>query len=234
MDKRKNERKQKRKEILLLKQEPELGVRFQKTPSAHVLVGNGGLRNGVGRALLKEMLSTPCQLWMPPEKDYAFASFTSPCEAQEVVKTINGACIQDVPKVAKYLPLSLKNGPPLHIYLSYVVEVPPAIKTSITSTPVLPPGLFLTSDFVTPNEEEQLMLWLDSDHTPQQQLKQRQVLHYGYSFNYDTNNVDPTHPLPGEFPPLIKQLISRIVACDHVHHTPDQLTINRYPPGAGL
>ena len=229
---RKNSRKQRRKEAIFLKKEPELRVRFQHSPSCHVLVSNGGLNSGVCREVLLRILSTQ-QIYMPPGKDYAFATFSCVSKAEEVVESINGVCVQDIPLVAELLPGSLLRGPPLHIYLSYVVDIPD-MRTSPCTLSILPPGLVIVPGFVTPVEEEGLMALLYSPQTSRTHLKQRAVVHYGYQFNYDTNNVDLDSPLPGGFPPQIKELVSKMVASGHVYHTPDQLTVNCYPPGAGV
>jgi alkylated DNA repair protein alkB family protein 8 len=231
MNDKKLGKKLRRKEGLLLRRESELGVSFQGVPGAHVLVSNGGLRNGVSRALLRELLSTP-HIYMIPDKDYIFVTFHSIDEAETKVKALNGACLQSVTSPA-LLPLYLVNGPPLHLYLSYITAIPGYV---LETTPIipLPPGLVLLHNFITAAEEEELLVFLNSTQSDAcSHLKHRRVFHYGYQFNYDTNNVDPSSPLPGEFPLLIQHLVSKIVSSGHVQDIPDQITVNHYPPGAG-
>lgn len=233
MSGRKTAKKQRRKETLLLKHQPELGVVFQQLSSAHVFIGNGGLGSGICRTMLEQVLSTKT-LYMPPGKDYAFATFSSVGEAEKVVESLNGVCVQEVSGAVDLLPPCLMEGPSLHLYLSYVSAIPEQLVEGVpTSSPPLPSGLFLLENFISPPEEEELLAFLDPAHTSHAHMKHRQVLHYGYEFNYDTNHVDLNSPLPGEFPPLIQHMISRIASSGHVHHTPDQLTVNCYPPGAG-
>lgn len=217
---------------MFLKKEPGLGVVFQSSPSCSVFIANGGLENGICREFLDHLLH-PQYLRMPSGKDYAFASFSSSHEAEAVVKEYNGICVQGLSCAKQFLPSCIVSGPPLHLYLSYISQLPLLGTTPPTSSP-LPPGLTLIEDFITPAEEEELMAFLDSTHNTHAHLKHRQVLHYGYEFNYATNNVDPSQPLPGGFPPLIQILVSKLVASGHVQYAPDQLTINRYPPGAGM
>ena len=233
MDKKKLAKKQKRKESLLLRREPDLGVRFEEQATAHILVGNGGVVNGITRTLLEEVLGTP-HLYMPPHKDYAFATFSSSSQAEARVKSLNGVCLQSLPKQSE-VPAGLFNGPPLHLYLSYITAIPDSLLGSTASpgSVQLPPGLLLFPDFITAAEEQDLIAFFESqdDHS---QLKHRWVLHYGYEFNYASNNVDSTCPLPGGFPPLIQHLLTKIVSSGRVRHTPDQVTVNCYPPGAGM
>ena len=224
-------KKHKRKEAMFIKSEAHLGVVIQDLPSVHVLVGNGGLAHGITRALLEEILGTR-DVYMLPDKEYAFATFSSVSEAVAVVDTVSGVCLQAIPNITlAHLPW-LVSGPPLHFYLSYVTAIPPSVLVG-TPPPPAPPGLALLHNFITAAEEEELMAFFDSTHSSHSYLKHRQVLHYGYEFNYDTNNVDIHSPLPGGFPLLIQHLVTEVAGCEHVHNTPDQVTVNMYPPGAG-
>lgn len=252
MESKKLAKKQRRKEALLLRREPELGLEFQTKPSVQVLVGNGGLVHGLSRAALDILLPAALDICMPPGKDYAFATFSTLGEAEQAVTACNGVSVQSLPELAPVLPASLIAGPPLHLYLSYIHHVPPGLNIypPPSSTCVaeksekeergmsgVVPGLILLPEFISREEEARLVGWVDSMYqsgaTVTEQLKQRQVLHYGYQFNYHTNSVDHSQPLPGRMPSPVQDLIGRIVLLDHVHHIPDQVTINRYPPGAG-
>lgn len=214
-----------------MKREAHLGVVFQDLPSVHVLVGNGGLAHGVTRVLLEEILGTQ-DVYMLPDKEYAFATFSSVSQAMAVVDTVSGVCLQVIPNIdLAHLPW-LVAGPPLHLYLSYITSIPPPVLVVATHPPP-PPGLALIHNFITAAEEEELMTFFNSAHTSHSHLKHRQVLHYGYEFNYDTNNVDIHSPLPGGFPLLIQHLVTKVAGSEHVHNTPDQITVNVYPPGAG-
>lgn len=67
-------------------------------------------------------------------------------------------------------------------------------------------------------------------------MKHRQVLHYGYEFNYDTNNVDPTKPLDNQIPNECNDLWSRLRS-SHPQlpfDDPNQITVNKYEPGQGI
>lgn len=64
-------------------------------------------------------------------------------------------------------------------------------------------------------------------------LKHRKVKHFGYEFNYDTNNVDVNQPLEEPMPELLMEVIDKIMQTGHVTHRPDQVTVNQYLPGQG-
>jgi alkylated DNA repair protein alkB family protein 8 len=66
-------------------------------------------------------------------------------------------------------------------------------------------------------------------------LKHRRVKHYGYEFQYDTNNVNKDFPLseniPSECSFLLDRLKERNISV--VSSFPTQLTVNHYQPGQG-
>ena len=215
----------------------------------HVLVSNGGLVNGLSRDALTTVLPTALHIYMPSGRDYAFVTFSNKMEAEEAVHSSNGMCVQSVSEVCDLLPTSLKTGPPLHLFLSYIHSLPgvcdneheaePLVEESGLAIPreqQFPPGLVILHDFVSLEEEAGLISWLNMEYecdSGVECLKQRQVRHYGYRFNYISNNVDHTHPLPGGMPAPVQDLIGRIMSCGHVRNPLDQVTVNRYPPGAG-
>lgn len=191
MDASKVYKKVKRKQAQFLKQEPDTDLRFQEDPSIHIFIGNGGLKNGVPREVLEHILNNTChttsktcleQLYLPPGKDYAFATFTNTTNASECLTSLNGVCVQDVCNPVEPLPPALLQGPPLppallqdpplppallhghslHLFMSFINKIPTDILTSqICDTAVdrdqLPPGLLLLEDFVSIHEEEQLL-----------------------------------------------------------------------------
>ena len=65
-------------------------------------------------------------------------------------------------------------------------------------------------------------------------LKLRTVHHYGYEFLYGINTVDPSRPLPGGIPKICDFLLDGIQRTGLVAYSPDQLTVNKYLPGAGI
>jgi alkylated DNA repair protein alkB family protein 8 len=65
-------------------------------------------------------------------------------------------------------------------------------------------------------------------------LKHRWVRHFGYEFNYDTNNVDENSPMQEPIPGYLDSLIARMIELGLLPRKPEQLTINSYKPGQGL
>ena len=96
-----------------------------------------------------------------------------------------------------------------------------------------PEGLKLCEDFVT-KDEEQLLLsiidWRDSGSD----LKNRRVKHYGFTFLYETSNIDREKPLPGGLPEESQIIIKRLMSEKLITSVPDQITVNQYQPGQGI
>lgn len=96
------------------------------------------------------------------------------------------------------------------------------------------PGVTLITDFVTEEEEREMLACVDSDER-WQGLAKRRVLHYGYAFDYGTRDArDETSPMPA----FVAGLLGRAAACgapgacESVHC--DQLTVNEYVAGVGI
>jgi alkylated DNA repair protein alkB homolog 8 len=66
-----------------------------------------------------------------------------------------------------------------------------------------------------------------------QALKHRKVRHYGYQFEYGTNNVNPDNPLDEKIPTECSTVIERMLDQNLIAWTPEQLTVNQYEPGQG-
>ena len=96
------------------------------------------------------------------------------------------------------------------------------------------PGATLVRDFVTPEEEREILAAVDAD-TRWQRLAKRRVLHYGFAFDYGTRDArSPCAPAPRLCDVLLERAaalpiegIDRVAACD-------QLTVNEYERGVGL
>eukprot|EP00808_Paulinella_micropora_P017909 g34437.t1 len=128
----------------------------------------------------------------------------------------------------------------------------------------LPSGLWLVLDFISPQEEQELVKWLSLESW--RKYKLRQVLHYGFAFDYSINNVDTSRSM-GAFPPAVTSVVKRLAllgtprpstssssassdsasqttisatfsssysATELLSFLPDQLTVNKYEPGQGI
>ncbi|KAH9293571.1 hypothetical protein KI387_041226, partial [Taxus chinensis] len=136
-------------------------------------------------------------------------------------------------------PCSYFGGRVLHIQYS-VPCAPPKIEETLAVFTVASetgiPGLYLIHNFVTEQEEHELLAAVDE--RPWQGLLKRRVQHYGYEFMYKTRNVD-TEQYLGQLPLFLSDLLNRISSLPEVNQAEnslplDQLTVNEYPPGVGL
>lgn len=99
-----------------------------------------------------------------------------------------------------------------------------------TITRIWPPGLLLIEDFITVEEEIDLLKLTDfGAHTLH--LKNRSVRHYGYEFQYGHNTID-RNPLPEGIPNEMLFIFKKLEKSGL--SKPNQLTINHYLPGQGI
>ncbi|XP_012693354.2 alkylated DNA repair protein alkB homolog 8 [Clupea harengus] len=223
--KTKEEKKLLRKQIkashTLLKHE---GINTVSQPTEYLVVANGGLGNGVCRVQLQEVLdgaATVVSLLMPPNKPYAFVTYTSSDDAQQAHTLLNGQQLQC-------------QGQMVTLYFSYVERIGCEQRESAD----LPPGLVVLEDYVSQEEEARLLQavdWAEHDNvTVHKALKHRRVKHYGYEFRYDNNNVDKDKPLPIGIPAVCDPVLQRCLKDGHISIFPDQLTVNQYESGQGI
>lgn len=87
-----------------------------------------------------------------------------------------------------------------------------------------PQGLYLTPDVITPEEEQRIIAWLDTQ--PWSTALKRRTQHYGYEYNYSSKHVNPTTPMSG---PILEiaQRFSKIM-------TPTQCIANEYYRDQGI
>jgi alkylated DNA repair protein alkB family protein 8 len=138
------------------------------------------------------------------------------------------------------------NGRPCHhfggrsLHMRYSVFQPPSqvsesITVSLEASDLNIPGLYLIKDFVTAEEEKELIAAVDD--RPWHCLAKRRVQHYGYEFCYHTRNINTNQKL-GELPLFLSPILERISTFKNIDNTAnidlDQLTVNEYPPGVGL
>uniref|UniRef100_A0A4W4FIU1 tRNA (carboxymethyluridine(34)-5-O)-methyltransferase n=1 Tax=Electrophorus electricus TaxID=8005 RepID=A0A4W4FIU1_ELEEL len=218
-------RRQKKTGHTLLRHE---GISIVSHPTKCLVVSNGGLGNGVSRELLLELLKdggTVESILMPPNKPYAYVTYASLEEGQNAQGLLNGRVLRC-------------HDQDITLYLSFV-ENGKHVGGEVSGSCALPPGLSVWEEFVSPEEEAQLLqavdwLSLNDDVTVQQELRHRRVKHYGYEFRYDNNNVDKEKPLTGGLPAQCDAMLHRCLSEGHISVLPDQLTVNQYQSGQGI
>ncbi|XP_077070995.1 tRNA (carboxymethyluridine(34)-5-O)-methyltransferase ALKBH8 isoform X2 [Siphateles boraxobius] len=174
----------------LLKHE---GINTVSHPTKHLVVSNGGLGNGVSRESLLEVLKeggTFESLLTPPAKPYAFITYSSIEACQNAYTFLNGRALQCQEQSVT-------------LYFSYVEKVDGDRSVSCA----LPLGLLVLEDFVSPEEEQQLLHAVDW-----------------------TPHTDDVTSLPAE----CDALLQRCLADGHISVLPDQLTVNQYQSGQGI
>ena len=129
-------------------------------------IGNGGTRSGLSCEVLTALLDGVDTLYMPESKDFSFASVTGETKATELLRDYNGLCVQGTCKarnISHLLTPVLLQGPPLHLYLSIVDNIPASVsKFDVARSFALPPGLILFPEFISLAEERELLGYFTS------------------------------------------------------------------------
>ena len=116
-----------------------------------------------------------------PDKSYSFVVFIHVEDSTKALQAVHGK-------------IGLSDKGPL--YVAYVPQPPsyhdPWGDHSLRC-PV--PGLQIIPDFISCEEEEELAALFEWRTAGDSCLKNRQVQHFGFEFNYKTYNIDPSKPL---------------------------------------
>jgi alkylated DNA repair dioxygenase AlkB len=98
-----------------------------------------------------------------------------------------------------------------------------------------PQGLRYAAEFLTPDEEQALLAWMETlafdEVVLHGRAARRTVRHYGYSYDYASGGVVPGEPLPAELRAM------RDRAAGLAELPPEafaEALVTRYPPGATI
>ncbi len=98
-----------------------------------------------------------------------------------------------------------------------------------------PDGLVYEPEFVTREEELDLLDFMDEvdfrEVVMRGQTARRTVRHYGYDYGYESWQLEPADPLPGELAALRDRCAQ---LADLEPEALAQTLVSRYPPGAGI
>lgn len=190
----------------LIKAEQKLpNSEISSNPSPFIIILNGGYANS-------ETGTTPVQLKTHfGQGNYkvkhilglssCFLEFTNASEAHNFLNKFNHSMIVESSKT---------------LYMDFINEIP------IPRTPnIFPPGLSLIYDFVSLDQEQEIMELVDNQEW-ENLNNGRSVQHYGFKFNYKTNACDEGNEK--EIPDLFKLK-------DHDYM--NQITVNCYEKGDG-
>lgn len=100
-----------------------------------------------------------------------------------------------------------------------------------TSSIVLPPGVGVIPDWITPAQEAALAAFLDAGEWSGE-LKRR-VRHFGYRYDYRARSATRDSRI-GPLPEALQGLAERMVAEGLFAAVPDQVIANEYLPGQGI
>lgn len=92
-------------------------------------------------------------------------------------------------------------------------------------------GLQLYHDFITPDEQDELLQQIDT-HLWLNDLSRR-VQHYGYKYDYKTKRIDSSLYLGG-LPTWLMDLAKELLNKQIIDFIPDQVIINEYTGNQGI
>jgi len=96
------------------------------------------------------------------------------------------------------------------------------------------PELLLIRDFLSTDEEEELLAQLDNGEDCQWDDRlSRRVQHYGYEFDYASRKAFSDHPMV-PFPSRAKEALNKAATVLPEAAGYNQLTVNEYLPGQGI
>ena len=186
MDDKKLRKKLKRKMAQVLSRLPDWDIQFSTEPTTTLFIGNAGIQTGVDEILLRQLLDIegiPISLHIPREQDFTFAVCQQVSESTYLYEHFNGSCIQELildKQLHSVCTPSLFNGPPLHLYMSYVIDIPKQVlltcQTGLLSNIVsLPPGMSLLLEFITEREEEELFHYFTEQFEHEESLDSKKT-----------------------------------------------------------
>lgn len=95
----------------------------------------------------------------------------------------------------------------------------------------LPPGIQLLPDYISAEEERELVSQFDGGIWSNE--LSRRVQHYGYRYDYRKRLVDGSMRL-GPLPSWLQRLALRLFEDGIFEQVPDQVIVNEYLPGQGI
>ncbi|VDK53768.1 unnamed protein product [Anisakis simplex] len=196
-------------------------VKHSSQPTTTLFVGNSSILCGVSLDELEQIFhryDEQCEFVVYPNKRaYSFVQFSSIQNAVNAFDSLNG-------QVPDLLPPNA-----LPFFMAFVENLPSVKKDERCRAPA---DLKVLENFIDEAEEKQLMETLNDCVYAKTKLKSRKVVHFGYKFNYDTNEANV--PAENVIPKSCDAIIDRMMREGIFTERPDQLTVNIYEPGNGI
>ena len=185
--------------------------------STFVLLGNAGLLNGYNSVELSKLFGhNQFRAIFPFDRNYCVVEFEAIQKSEGLSETLK-SCDQENCPMLFYL-----SGMPVFNYFN------------IDPCKEMPSGVKLIEDFLSNEEEQIIMAFIDSlGKEKDSNLKRRQAWHFGYTFDYSSNQISEVHTQP--LPQFCSDfLIKRLMESGLFTQEPDQMTINVYNSGDGI
>ncbi|CAG7823393.1 unnamed protein product [Allacma fusca] len=202
----------------------QMNVEISQRPSEWAVIWGPSLSTGTPKRDLKKMCDPPpVEIRQYENKMFSAMRFLDPAHAAIAKADLSG---RDFAELQTMYVGFLGGEPPLES-----IEAASPFKVG------LPEGLELIPEFISEEEEENILKTLVPEDLNGlgQSLKRRWVRHFGFDFDYDTNNVDTTKPSAyAEFPKCVSPVVERLVEKNIVRKKPEQITLNHYLPGQGI
>jgi alkylated DNA repair protein alkB family protein 8 len=173
-------------------------------------------------------------VFLPEKCSFCFASFGSSEDATKALSALSGKPCPELGGrkiLVRFASMEGEGdekcapplrGPPPRKPLEATLSVPSDVL-----------GLSLLPDFVTPEEEEEVILKLDSLGGWDSMIA-RAVKHFGHTFSYSNLRADSSaDPLPSFLEPFLHRMVQAL-GPSILPREPDQLTVNSYSPGDGI
>ena len=200
----------------------DVGLIFSKEPTNALIICNSGHVTGASYESLAELFSPYGDLeniYIVPGKSFCFIKYHTVDDTIKAYEDCNGN-------------KSLKEVK-IPIYMAYVSNIPEKFqKDPLTIINELPKGLKIIEEFITPDEEIDLLKSFNWEEKTI--LKNRQVRHFGKEFVYGSNMIAENDSKIKPFPETWTTLIQRSINQEYQQRWPDQCTVNRYLPGQGI
>ncbi|WP_025144351.1 alpha-ketoglutarate-dependent dioxygenase AlkB [Pedobacter jeongneungensis] len=124
----------------------------------------------------------------------------------------------------------MKNRPKFDLFNPPPQQPLPAA-VDVVTMPVPIPGLDYREDFITPEEEDNLLANIAAE--PWLGDLKRRVQHYGWKYDYRARSLDYNMYL-GPLPVWIEVIADKLIQQGLIKECPDQVIINEYKPGQGI
>ena len=115
-----------------------------------------------------------------------------------------------------------------------VLDPPPIPKGHNTQDKTtVPDGLVYIPDFITEEEEKELIGRIDNEKWLKDTKMKRRVQHYGWKYDYKARQIDASLRI-GELPSWAQELATKLLSKKWVKVVPDQVIVNEYLGNQGI